>query len=137
LDPATEPGFWYVLDRAIAHRVGIAIAGPPAGEVFADVPRDALLVAMRESMRWHREHEGATLYSVLNACRAWRFAASGALGSKLEGAAWARSRWTHPELIDSAVALRRGSSADLAASEVDEFLGFVERALSSALAKRP
>jgi hypothetical protein len=67
LDPASEPGFWYVLDRAIAHRVGIAIAGPPAGQVFAAVPREALLVAMRESMQWHREHEGATLYSVL--CR--------------------------------------------------------------------
>ncbi len=27
-----------------------------------------------ESMAWHRAHEGATLYSVLNACRAWRSA---------------------------------------------------------------
>lgn len=135
LDPDTEPGFWYVLDRAIARRVGVAIAGPPAGQVFADVPREALLGAMRESMQWHREHEGATLYSVLNACRAWRFAAESALGSKLAGAAWARSRWTHPELIDSAVALRQGTPADLPASEVDEFLEFVERALSSALGK--
>ena len=136
LDPATEPGFWYVLDRAIAHRVGIDIAGPPARQVFADVPRQALLVAMWEAMRWHREYEGATLYSVLNACRAWRFAAVGALGSKLEGAAWARSRWTNPVLIDSAVSLRQGNSADLSAAEVDEFLKFVERALSTALEKR-
>lgn len=136
LDSATEPGFWYVLDRAIAHRVGVAIAGPPAGQVFADVPREALLAVMRESMQWHREHEGATLYSVLNACRAWRFAAGGALGSKLEGAAWARSRSTYAELIDSAVALRQGKSADLRAAEVDEFLEFVERTLSSALGKR-
>jgi len=136
LDPDTQPGFWYVLDRAIAHSVGVAIAGPPAAHVFADVPREALLGAMRESMQWHREHEGATLYSVLNACRAWRFAAGNALGSKLDGAAWARSRSAQPELIDSAVALRHGKSAELPASEVDEFLEFVESALSSALGRR-
>ena len=65
-------------------------------------------------------------YSVLNACRAWRFAAEDALGSKLEGAAWARPRWAYPELIDAAVALRHGNSADLQASQVDEFLKYVE-----------
>lgn len=27
LDPDVEPGFWYVLDRAIAHRYGVAIVG--------------------------------------------------------------------------------------------------------------
>ena len=51
---------------------------------------------LTESMRWHRRHEKATLYSVLNASRAWRFAAEGALGSKLEGAAWARDRPAFP-----------------------------------------
>lgn len=60
----------------------------------------------------------------------------GALGSKLEGAAWARSQWTNPVLIDSAVALRQGNPADLSAAEVDEFIKFVERALSTALEKR-
>ena len=136
LDQDAEPGFWYVLDRATAHRVGIAIVGPPGGQVFADAPRDALLASMKESMRWHRDHEGATLYSVLNASRAWRFAAEDVLGSKLEGAAWTRSRWANPELIDSAVALRYGKSADLQASQVDEFLEYVEGVLSSALDQR-
>jgi hypothetical protein len=133
LDPDVEPGFWYVLDRAIAHRAGIAIVGPPGPQVFADVTRDALLAAMKDSMRWHRDHEGATLYSVLNASRAWRFAAEDALGSKLEGAAWARSRWPKPELIESAVALRHGKPADLRASQVDEFLEYVEGVLSNVL----
>lgn len=133
LGPDVEPGFWYVLDRAIAHRAGIAIVGPPATQVFADVTRDALLAAMRDSMRWHRDHEGATLYSVLNASRAWRFAAEGALGSKLEGAAWARSRWPNPELIESAVALRHGRPSDLQGAQVDELLEYVEGVLSDAL----
>ena len=28
LDPDAESGFWYVLDRAIAHRSGVTISGP-------------------------------------------------------------------------------------------------------------
>ena len=128
-----QPAFWYVLDRAIAHRHGIAIAGPPAREVVADVPRAHLLKAMHESMRWHREHEKATLYSVLNACRAWRFADEDALGSKLEGAHWARPRWPMPALIDAAVVLRSGGQAYLDEGEVDRFLDHVERRLSRAI----
>jgi Domain of unknown function (DUF4111) len=123
LDPAAEPAFWYVLDRAVAHRAGVVISGPPASDVFAGVPRPTLLDAMRESMAWHRVHERATLYSVLNACRAWRFVDEDVLGSKLEGAAWARERWPDPALIDAAVALRRGEGGPaLESSAVDELL---------------
>jgi hypothetical protein len=131
LQSSEEPWFWYVLDRAIAHRCGVAISGPPARHLFADAPRRTLLDAMVASMRWHREHEKATLYSVLNASRAWRFAAEGVLGSKLEGAAWARERWRRPALIDAAVQLRHGQHAELDAHEVDEFLDHVEATLAS------
>jgi hypothetical protein len=129
LESRAEPGFWYVLDRAIAHRCGVVICGPPPVEVFAEVSRTLLLDAMVESMRWHREHEKATLYSVLNASRAWRFAAEDALGSKLEGAAWARERWSSPWVIDAAVDLRYGRSAKLDPAEVDTLLDHVENAL--------
>jgi hypothetical protein len=126
LDPAAEAGFWYVLDRAIAHRAGVVISGPPPAEVFADVPRPTLLDAMYQSMAWHRVHERATLYSVLNACRAWRFVDEGVLGSKLDGAAWARERWPDKGVIDAAVALRRGQdAAALAESAVDDLLSAV------------
>jgi hypothetical protein len=57
LDAAAEQGFWYALDRAIAHRFGVVISGPPPSTVFADVPRRVLLAAMFESMAWHRAHE--------------------------------------------------------------------------------
>ncbi len=112
LDSRTEPAFWYVIDRAIGHRCGVAFYGPPPAEVFADVSRSDLLDAMIGSMRWHREHERATLYSVLNATRAWRFAVEDVLGSKLEGAE-----------------LRHGRPAALDAAEVDELLGHVESTL--------
>jgi hypothetical protein len=133
LDPAAESGFWYVLDRAIAHRAGVIISGPPASQVFADVPRRILLDAMHESMAWHRVHEKATLYSVLNACRAWRFAEEDVLGSKLEGAAWARGRCPDTGVIDAAVALRRGKDApSLKDSAVDDLLSAVLTRLAAA-----
>jgi hypothetical protein len=126
LDPTAEPGFWYVLDRAVAHKSGHAISGPPAWTVFAPIPRRVLLEALRDSMGWHRAHEKATLYSVLNACRAWRFAGTDDLGSKLEGAAWARSHWREIDVIDAAVALRRGEDAALDEAAVDALLATVE-----------
>jgi hypothetical protein len=132
-DRVAEPGFWYVLDRAVAHRSGITIVGPGASEVIVDVARPTLLEMMAESMRWHREHEKATLYSVLNAARAWRFAAENVLGSKLEGASWARERWLDPETIDAAVQLRRGSAAQLDPGKVDDFLAHVETTLTSSV----
>ena len=132
LSPRHEPGFWYAIDRAIAHRHGIAISGPPGAEVFGDLSRQVLLDAMGESMRWHRKHEKATLYSVLNAGRAWRFAIENVLGSKVDGARWARERWREPALIDAAVDLRHGRPARLDHVEVDGFLEHVERVLAQA-----
>jgi hypothetical protein len=133
LDSAAESGFWYVLDRAIAHRAGVVISGPPPSELFTDVPRPALLDALYQSMAWHRIHEKATLYSVLNACRAWRFVDEGVLGSKLDGAAWARERWPDTDVIDAAVALRRGKdAAALPESAVDELLSAVLARLAEA-----
>ncbi len=132
LSSQDQPRFWYVLDRAIAHSQGIAICGPPPGEVFARVPRQLLLEVLGESMRWHRENEKATLYSVLNASRAWRFAVDDVLGSKLDGARWARRRWRARSLIDAAVDLRHGRPARLDAGEVDRFLAHVERVLARA-----
>lgn len=132
LDATVEPGFWYVLDRAIAHRSGIVISGPPPRTLFVDVPRGTVLKAMYESIVWHRAHEQATFYSVLNACREWRFAEDDVLGSKLEGAAWARTRWPDTAVIDAAVALRRGENAALEASSVDALLSAVATRLREA-----
>ena len=132
LSSRDQPRFWYVIDRAIAHRHGIAISGPRPAETFARVPRQLLLDVMGQSMRWHRKHEKATLYSVLNASRAWRFAVEDVLGSKLEGARWARGRWRAPSLVDAAVGLRHGRPAQLDAGEVDRFLAHVEGVLARA-----
>lgn len=129
LESGTEPRFWYVIDRAIAHLSGVVIFGPPPADVFAEASRQTLLDVMIESMRWHRNNEKTMLYSVLNATRAWRFAAEDVLGSKFEGAAWARERWPSTWVIDAAVDLRHGRPGTLDATEVDTLLDHVERTL--------
>lgn len=68
-----------------------------------------LLEAMRSSMQWHREHERATLYSVLNAARAWRFAGED-------------------------VNLRHGRGGNLDEAGVQELLDHVEHQVATALA---
>jgi hypothetical protein len=60
------------------------------------------------------------------------FAAVDVLGSKLEGAAWARARWPDTGLIEAAVALRCGEDATLDESAVDALLSAVATRLREA-----
>jgi hypothetical protein len=129
LDAGAEPGFWYVLDRAIAHRYGIAIVGPPAAGVFAAVARATLLDAhdpvdaMAPRTREGDPVLGAECLPGVAVRRRRR------LGSKLDGATWARMRWTRPDLIDAAVELRHSRPATLDGADVKELLKHVEDAL--------
>jgi predicted nucleotidyltransferase len=47
--PDDDPDFWFVLDRSIAEQHAIALVGPPWSEVFAPVPREAVLGALDEA----------------------------------------------------------------------------------------
>lgn len=108
-DPAEEPAHWFVLDRAIVRERGWALVGPPPADVFAPAPRETVVEALAESLRWHvanAEVAGPNL--VLNAVRAWRFAATGAWVSKTEAAAWALEHGADPGLVRSALAEREG-----------------------------
>ena len=49
-DTRDEPGFWFVVDRAIAERHAVPLVGPPWSESFEPVTRDALVAALRESL---------------------------------------------------------------------------------------
>ncbi|HET7480388.1 MAG TPA: aminoglycoside adenylyltransferase domain-containing protein [Rubrobacteraceae bacterium] len=122
LDPASEPSHWFVLDVSIAREHGLRLAGPPSHEVFAPIPRSWLLDALEDSLVWHAEHETLTHYSVLNACRAWRFAEEGVWSSKEAGAKWARPRVEDPTVIDAALEIRRGQARRLDPSEVRAFV---------------
>jgi hypothetical protein len=43
LDPSDGPAFWYPIDRAITRQSGASLYGPPATQLFAELPFDGLL----------------------------------------------------------------------------------------------
>jgi hypothetical protein len=121
-DPAADPPHWFVLDLDILRGHGRTLTGPPPAELVGPIPRRWVLEAVRESLRWHGEHEPNLSQSVLNACRGWRFTAEGVWSSKGDAAAWARPRTDDPALLDAALAARAGDhSSPLDPARVDAF----------------
>ena len=91
-DPANDPSFWFVLDRAIAQEHATPLLGPPWFELFPPVERSAVLQALRESLDWHESEEPGEANAVLNACRAWKWLEDGDWTSKPDAAAWLRQK---------------------------------------------
>jgi hypothetical protein len=89
-EPGEIEGFWFAIDRSILHAHGVALAGPPAADLFAPIPLATLIPLLQASIRWHRD-SGVPLGSdaVLNTCRALRFATEGTWSSKPEAGEWA------------------------------------------------
>jgi hypothetical protein len=110
-DPVSEPAHWFAIDLAVLRERGVPLAGPPAAETFGCIRRERLLVALADSLAWHKSNEPRSPSTVLNACRAWRFAQEGVWSSKAEAAGWARSRLGQATLIDAALEARRTGGA--------------------------
>lgn len=91
-----------VLHFAVCHRVGVNLAGPPAGEVFPEPGRAAVLRALISELEWADE-DGDWTYAVLNAARAWRYAEESVMRSKLDGWLWVRPRTTEQSFLDHAL----------------------------------
>ena len=114
---------WFAIDRSILRSRGIALAGPPAQDVFASPPASALRPVLADALRWYREG-GRPYDAVLNACRSLRFADEGVWSSKAAAARWALGT---PAGVDDrglvAEALEaRSTRAELDSSRVDAFL---------------
>jgi hypothetical protein len=121
-DPSGANGrHWYVLDRAILARHGVTLIGPQASALVADVPRELVLPALVESVRWFAAVEAPGDDAVLNACRALRYAAEDRWSSKAEAGRWALGRLTDTELIDEALGAR-ATGVPLAPARVKAFL---------------
>jgi hypothetical protein len=126
-DPSGANGrHWYVLDRAILARHGVTLVGPQPSALFADIPRELVLPALVESIRWFAAHDAPSSSAVLNACRALRYAAEDRWSSKADAGRWALEHLDDGELI--AQALRAHESREpLDAARTKPFL---ERAAS-------
>lgn len=114
--PVTGELHWFAIDRAVLREHGVALHGPPAVEVFAEIPRDLLLPVLAGVLRWYRQG-GDRDDAVLNACRALLFAEEARWASKPEAGRWALGRTDHDTLVAAALA---GEKLD--AGRADAFL---------------
>jgi aminoglycoside adenylyltransferase-like protein len=100
----------YLMHFAVCRAHGRALAGPPPAAVFAEVPAALLDAAFADELRWGAAN-ASQAYRVLNACRAWRFAAGRELVSKVDGGEWALGRGAGDDAIRAALAHQRGGPA--------------------------
>jgi streptomycin 3"-adenylyltransferase len=100
----------YLMHSAVCRARGRALAGPPPATVFAEAPARLLDAAFAGELRWGAATASPT-YRVLNASRAWRFAAERELVSKIDGGEWALGRGEGDEAIRTALAHQRGGPA--------------------------
>lgn len=114
---------------SIARRAAIAVSGPPAADVFPQVPSADFADALLGDLAWCRTVRRLD-YAVLSPSRIWATLSHGGLQSKDTGARWALER--APErfgrLIREALALYRGETAEAALDEreVRAYVTYVE-----------
>jgi len=118
-----------ILYAEVCRRHGLAVYGPPAGQVFAPVPPARLIRAVRDEVRWGQQH-GHLSYAVLNACRAVRFATDGVLCSKLDGGQWMLARRSEEPVIQQALADQRQGRTRPMTAEAKRFVAQVLDELS-------
>jgi hypothetical protein len=98
----------YLMHFAVCRAAGRALSGPPSPEVFGEAPAVLLDEAFRGELAWAAGH-APPAYRVLNACRAWCYAAERRLVSKAEGGEWASERGVAAEAIRAALAEQAGA----------------------------
>ena len=89
-DAARDPSWWYVLERATAEAHAVQLAGPPWREVFAPVPREAILDALVGALDWQEQNESTDRGTLLNNARALAWLETGEWLTKPEAARWLR-----------------------------------------------
>ncbi|RJQ82040.1 DUF4111 domain-containing protein [Pseudonocardiaceae bacterium YIM PH 21723] len=117
-----------VLHFAVCHQSGRLFGtGGVAAEVFAPVPGELVRGQLVAELRWAAEHAPAE-YTVLNACRAWKYTVDGTLVSKVDGGGWAMELVPEKELIRAA--LRRQFGLPAAELDPEAVRGFADSMIS-------
>jgi Domain of unknown function (DUF4111)/Nucleotidyltransferase domain len=75
----------------VTRHAGVALVGPPPGDVFPDVPWADYEDSLRRDLESCGEH-GGRLYAVLSPARIWATLTERVVHSKQTGAAWALER---------------------------------------------
>ena len=113
LDPRAEPAHWFLIDLAIARDRSMPLRGPPLHALLGEIPRPAVLDALRSALDWYDDDEPDPAASILSACRAWHYAEEGEWASKRDAAEWASARLSDPAPVHRALILRGGATAEL------------------------
>lgn len=112
----------------VASAAGVALVGPPAQEIFPEVPRADYEDALRRDLAWTREH-GEELYLVLSPLRVWAALETGELHSKASAGEWALGRLPSNlrPLVECALAAYAGSGTfEAAPDELDRLRALVD-----------
>jgi hypothetical protein len=120
-EPDAAEAHWFAIDRSILATHGVALVGPPAGDVFADVESETLLPVLVQSLRWHADGAARGDDAVLNACRTLRYASERRWSPKREAGKWALRRVDDTSLIEEALAAR-SDDRELDRDRVSAFL---------------
>lgn len=122
-----------VLHLGVCRAHGLAVVGPPPSSTLGPVPDAVLLAAMRDEIAWARLHAPLE-YLVLTCARAWLFAETGRIASKIGAGTWASARGPDHAVIHAAVARQRGEPTELSVEAAQRFADAVGRLLT---ARRP
>ena len=93
-DPSEDPRFWFVLDVAIGREAGRPLAGPPAAEVFPELPVPLVLDSLQQALAWFAANDRKGGQAALAAARAWAWVEEGRWLAKGPAAAWLTARVT-------------------------------------------
>jgi hypothetical protein len=105
-DREPQPGerHWFAIDRSVLSQHGIALFGPPAGEVFAPIAPADLKPVLADVLRWYEREAPESEDAVLNAGRSLRFARDGIWLPKPALRTWAAEQpGTHEEILARAI----------------------------------
>jgi hypothetical protein len=106
-DREQQPGerHWFAIDRSVLAHHGVALYGPPAGEVFASLGPNELRPVLAEVLRWYEREAPESEDGVLNAGRSLRFVHEGVWSAKPELRAWAAGQTgSRAEIVRRAIA---------------------------------
>ena len=136
-DAGEDPRFWFTLDVSIARQRAVPLIGPPAEQVFPELPESLVAGAVLEGLEWYRRAPGAPDQALLSACRAWAWAGDRRWRSKAESARWALSRLKDPSPVERAL-LRRDGKPAIAPTphEIDAVIARARAALAGIAPRR-
>jgi aminoglycoside adenylyltransferase-like protein len=115
-----------VLHLAVCREHGQRIAGPEPRMALGAVPSQAIESAMSSEIGWARAHASLS-YLVLTAARAWFFAETHQMVSKIDAGEWAAERYAQPAVIQAALDAQSGVAAAIPMRAAEPFAEYVER----------